>query len=304
VAEYEAWPLKIGSTEPNWTESIVAPWQEKNGWSAGIRERVAQGRKLLGDAVSELHDAFRSIMSEVEKQQTTLGRAFGDEEDGIERVVDETREVLQELSMSLGQVQHRVSEARDMMGAMAAEMESVFDLVQDVDGVAEDTNMLAINAALEAARAGEAGKGFSVVATEIRNLSQGTKRLNSDIESRMHSARTQLDAVSKLLRDGVTPDLERAARAQAAGGDTLLKLIKAQNHTKEAVERTAESAERLRSSADAAVRGLQFEDMVGQLFDFIGRCTEETAIEMTAVDEVPSSAVGQETMEAGDIELF
>lgn len=109
----------------------------------------------------------------------------------------------QELSASIGEVARILQNSGDVSERAAAEAEGagrsidaletaakeIEDIMRLVAGVAEQTNLLALNATIEAARAGEAGKGFAVVASEVKALAEQTTRASSDIGQKIESMR-------------------------------------------------------------------------------------------------------------------
>ncbi|WP_420801181.1 methyl-accepting chemotaxis protein [Pseudomonas brassicae] len=125
-------------------------------------------------------------------------------------------QVVNEAIGQIEQLAEQVDRSMEAMHTLAGESERIGSILVVIKSVSEQTNLLALNAAIEAARAGEAGRGFAVVADEVRGLAQRTQQSTEEIEAliqNLHRGTAQvvslLDSSRALTRDSV--DLSRRA---------------------------------------------------------------------------------------------
>ena len=118
--------------------------------------------------------------------------------------------VLQRALTQIGKLTDEVSLSTDAVNRLNEESVSISTVLTVINGIAEQTNLLALNAAIEAARAGEAGRGFAVVADEVRGLAQRTQESTAQIEqliaglqSRARGASDMMNASNTLAQDTV-----------------------------------------------------------------------------------------------------
>ena len=192
---------------------------------AADAERLAQTSKEVAGASAHQSDAAATMAASVEQMTVSIshvsdrsGEAHAlSTESGQyaaegETVIAETVNDINRIAESVGQVSKRIEE-------LDASSEHISAIVSVIREVAEQTNLLALNAAIEAARAGEQGRGFAVVADEVRKLAERTSRSTQEIAKNIESIRSvskdavdgMADAVA-LVRTGV----EHAGNASAA----------------------------------------------------------------------------------------
>ena len=104
--------------------------------------------------------------------------------------------------VSIEQLVERVHEVGNAVEALGKSTESIGEAADLISGIAEQTNLLALNAAIEAARAGEQGRGFAVVADEVRNLASRTRESTSRIHEMVEGFRNEVSAAVSAAREG------------------------------------------------------------------------------------------------------
>jgi methyl-accepting chemotaxis protein len=166
-------------------------------------------------------------------QAASVASLSGDASSNVQTVAAAT----EELSASISEISRQVAESSSIAGAAASEADRtntevqaladaaqrIGDVVALITGIAEQTNLLALNAAIEAARAGEQGRGFAVVADEVRKLSEKTAGSTNEIASMIEAiARGTAEAVGTMER-GVAKVGDGVALAREAG-DSITRI--------------------------------------------------------------------------------
>lgn len=290
-----------------------------------LRKELFQIRSLVGQAVKEAQQSFCVLSDRIDEQRALVSElvaARGESEDiGIAGFIEEVRDVFATFSQHVATSAQDAAAGVQRMAAAATGLERIFRQLQEIDGLATQTNMLSINAAIESARAGSQGQGFAVVAKEVRALSRASRDLNARVSEEVEVTRktmTELEGSIQRIADvGAHTARESGERSALAlrrieGLDERMTSTLAQ-----LAKLAAETAER----AAVAIRALQFEDMVTQLLDCALKRVERLELCASALDParaggeaaarleqrysmVIRSPVAQSSMAAGDVELF
>jgi methyl-accepting chemotaxis protein len=181
----------------------------------------------------------------------------------------------------------------EKVGRISDTMPTVMKALKDIDQIASQTNLLALNAAIEAARAGEAGRGFAVVADEVRSLSNRSAGFSESIQQQLKSIHQQIDGLHRDVGAVAAQDVSYIIEAKA-GLDKALKQIVAKSETDTQTMASLErSANELENAIHATVRGLQFSDINRQNLHFTAEVLRDLARQMKDLTPHQSGQVQQ-----------
>lgn len=201
-----------------------------------------------------------------------------------QELLGECENKLRPVLQSMGQIADSHKEVAGSFRGMLAVTEELRGMADEVARIAQQTNLLAINAAIEAARAGEAGRGFSVVAAEVRRLSQDSADTARRIAQRIEQVTSMMSSTSA----AAVQSAERDARSIATTGVRVEEVLGHVHELGEGSQQLIAQGQAIRSSIESLVVGLQFQDRVSQM---IGAIEQDMARLGAAVDagEVPPS---------------
>lgn len=229
------------------SEEMAAGAQEQSSQTAEVASAVEEMTKTIMETTKHASNA-----SEAAKNAGTIARAGG-------KVVDET-------IAGMNQVAEVVRVSAEKVQTLGKNSDQIGEIVQVIDEIADQTNLLALNAAIEAARAGEQGRGFAVVADEVRKLAERTTKATKEIAVMIKQIQLDTsDAVSSMNQG--TAEVEKGKASAFKAGESLKQIIKGSEEVVDMVNQVAAASEEQSSAAE----------QISKNIDSINNVTHEAA---------------------------
>lgn len=223
------------------------------------------------DAVETLSHAFSSLKGLVSQQTECIEDLLSVDEahtqsysDRMRNFARETDGTLTQFIESTEQMSSSTKHLMEQVQTIQQAMPTVIEALSGIDDIAAQTNLLALNAAIEAARAGEAGRGFAVVADEVRALSTRSTQFSDVIKTQVENIRSLVDKLTDTAEFVASQDISQVVNAKSHISEQLSEIIKKAEADLVTTKQIEDIGLQLDESINAAIRGMQFGDINGQ----------------------------------------
>ncbi len=242
-----------------------------------MKDEVGRTQAIFSDAISKLIKSFHEINAQVQKQQALGYQILAGESVQGGSVADfqvfatKTSETLRHFVDGVVENSRLAMTLVDMTDRITTQMKEVNGMLGEIEGIAKQTNLLALNAAIEAARAGEAGRGFAVVADEVRDLSGRTSHFSQQIRHSLGNMQVTVNATENAINQLAAQDMTFALTSKDDVEKAMIGIEDVNQRTGDMVNQLSRISDEVSTAVGQAVMSLQFQDMVTQLLNHVFR---------------------------------
>ncbi len=218
-------------------------------------EEVSQGTERQRERADSTATAMEEMNSTVLEVARNAGQA-SQEAENTRGKATQGAQLVNNVIAAIGEV-HRVAEdvkvSTEDLGAQAEAIGNIMNVISDI---ADQTNLLALNAAIEAARAGEAGRGFAVVADEVRKLAEKTMTATVEVGSSIRQIQTSTSENVKRVSNAAQ-GVAKATELASESGNALNEIVHFAAHTTELIAGIATAAEQQSATSEEITRAVE-----------------------------------------------
>ncbi len=203
-------------------------------------EQMAAGAQEQSSQTTEVASSIEHVTSTIMETTENTNKA-AEEANNSKTIAEKGGMVFSELENGMNNIAEVVMQSSEIVNRLGSSGEKIGEIIQVIDDIADQTNLLALNAAIEAARAGEQGRGFAVVADEVRKLAERTTKSTKEIADMIKTIQQETKNAVQSMNKGRT-EVESGKTSVKLAGESLSEIIESSNKVLGIVNEVAEAS--------------------------------------------------------------
>lgn len=223
----------------------------------------------IGDKIRFIYEKAQGHLVESNEISAQFGATLSDSDNAksLYKVIQGSISLLSEMTAMLEENSQLSVEFSGSIDTILVNTDEISKISDEIQYISDQTNLLALNAAIEAARAGEHGRGFSVVAEEVRKLSDRTSLASNNIIMIVGKVASSVQAIKQSLDENLAKNTEKKSSVDKAVGDLVRTAEESTEVFMKLIQNAVASSESVAKSIDEIILSLQFQDITKQQID-------------------------------------
>lgn len=256
---------------------------------------------MLAESVDEVVDETvrtKDIISSMDKTVNDMYRNatdFAENAQEMSKIAEQGESIIKTAADGMDTIKEMVMHVSGTISELGVSTKQIGDIVEIIDDISEQTNLLALNAAIEAARAGEHGKGFAVVADEVRKLAEKAGKSTKEITDLVKKIQGETGKAVTAIQTS-TKEVEKGAKVTWQAKDSLTSIIQAVKGTVSQIQDITRSGEKMSDSTGLVVKNFSsIAKVVNKNAEFMTELSQSFKQLETSVEDVQQVAEKTQT---------
>jgi len=251
-------------------------------------EQMSRGANDQSQQVEQVSSAIEEMTATIVESSNNAGEET-DASKGASDTATSGGQIVSDTIQGMQKIADVVKESAESIAKLATSADQIGEIIGVIDDIADQTNLLALNAAIEAARAGEQGRGFAVVADEVRKLAERTGKATGEITEMIKGIQTETEEAVHSMETGIQ-EVDKGRTLADQAGNSLGEIVTMSGKVMDMIQQIATASEEQSSAAE----------QISKNVEQVASITKETATgaeqSATAAEELNRQAEGLKDM--------